>query len=176
MHSAYVLHEQLVQPQSDMLISRAASSFLLCSSKPIVCHPLTPSTFTISDIVHSLVDSCCTETFGGLVLSTQYWDTYTGLEDQGQLLPPKTWTLHGLWPDFCNGSYTQYYDLSRQYDPKWVNPSCVIGDNGANLDSGKVPRQTRQMASRMGLSFLHTMGLTSELSSKLSGSTIYSHI
>ena len=58
-----------------------------------------------------LVDSCCTETFGGLVLSTQYWDTYTGLEAEGQVLPRDTWTLHGLWPDFCNGSYTQYCDL-----------------------------------------------------------------
>jgi len=53
----------------------------------------------------------------GLFLSTQYWDTYTGLEAQGQLLPPNQWTLHGLWPDFCNGSFTQYCDLNRQYDP-----------------------------------------------------------
>jgi ribonuclease T2 len=45
------------------------------------------------------------------VLSTQFWDTYTGLEAKGQLLPPDTWTLHGLWPDFCNGSFTQYCDL-----------------------------------------------------------------
>lgn len=29
-----------------------------------------------------------------------------------------SWSIHGLWPDFCNGSYTQYCDLSRQYDPK----------------------------------------------------------
>ncbi|KAJ4344917.1 hypothetical protein N0V95_006117 [Ascochyta clinopodiicola] len=65
----------------------------------------------------SNVDSCCTETFGGLVLSTQFWDTYTGLEAQGQVLPKDTWSLHGLWPDFCNGSYTQYCDLTRQYDP-----------------------------------------------------------
>jgi ribonuclease T2 len=64
-----------------------------------------------------LVDSCCVETFGGLVLSTQFWDTYTGREKEGQLLPQDTWSLHGLWPDFCNGSYTQYCDLSRQYDP-----------------------------------------------------------
>lgn len=63
------------------------------------------------------VDVCCTETYGGLVLQTQFWSTYTGLEDQGQLLPADTWTLHGLWPDFCNGSYTQYCDLDRQYDP-----------------------------------------------------------
>ncbi|KIX02143.1 uncharacterized protein Z518_08082 [Rhinocladiella mackenziei CBS 650.93] len=63
------------------------------------------------------VDTCCTETFGGLLLSTQFWSTWTGLESKGQKLPPNTWTLHGLWPDFCNGSYTQYCDLSRQYDP-----------------------------------------------------------
>lgn len=65
----------------------------------------------------SIIDSCCSETFGGLVLSTQFWDTHTGLESSGQLLPRNTWTLHGLWPDFCNGSFTQYCDLSRQYDP-----------------------------------------------------------
>lgn len=65
----------------------------------------------------SRVDSCCVETFGGLLLSTQFWNTYTGREADGQFLPTDTWTLHGLWPDFCNGSYTQYCDLSRQYDP-----------------------------------------------------------
>ncbi|KAK3190432.1 hypothetical protein K4F52_003453 [Lecanicillium sp. MT-2017a] len=64
------------------------------------------------------VDTCCVETFGGLVLQTQFWDTYTGFESDGQLLPRHSWTIHGLWPDFCNGSYTQYCDLSRQYDPK----------------------------------------------------------
>lgn len=66
----------------------------------------------------SLIDSCCAETYGGLILATQYWDTYTSVPSQ--LLPEDTWTLHGLWPDFCNGSYTQYCDLNRQYDP---NPS-----------------------------------------------------
>lgn len=57
------------------------------------------------------VDTCCTETFGGLLLATQFWDTWADKE-----LPENTWTLHGLWPDFCNGSYTQYCDLSRQLD------------------------------------------------------------
>ncbi|KAF2705322.1 ribonuclease T2 [Pleomassaria siparia CBS 279.74] len=65
----------------------------------------------------SKVDSCCIETFGGLFLTTQLWSTYTGGEEQGQVLPTDSWTLHGLWPDFCNGSYTQYCDLTRQYDP-----------------------------------------------------------
>jgi ribonuclease T2 len=79
---------------------------------------LQPSVLSCSaDAVPSKVDTCCTETYGGLFLSTQFWDTYTGLESEGQLLPAETWTLHGLWPDFCNGSYTQYCDLDRQYDP-----------------------------------------------------------
>jgi ribonuclease T2 len=82
------------------------------------------------DAVPDKVDSCCSETFGGLVLSTQFWSTYTGLEDQGQLLPEDSWTLHGLWPDFCNGSYTQYCDLDRQYDPA---PSPTIAANGKSL-------------------------------------------
>ncbi|KAI1170510.1 ribonuclease T2 family protein [Nemania sp. FL0916] len=73
-----------------------------------------------------LVDTCCAETFGGLVLQTQFWDTYTGLESQRQLLPKNTWTIHGLWPDFCNGSYTQYCDLKRQYDPL-PSPNTTTG-------------------------------------------------
>jgi ribonuclease T2 len=66
------------------------------------------------------------ETYGGLVLSTQFWSTYTGLESKGQLLPANSWTLHGLWPDFCNGSYTQYCDLKRQYDPL-PSPNTTTG-------------------------------------------------
>jgi hypothetical protein len=45
----------------------------------------------------SKVDSCCVETFGGLVLSTQFWNTYTGREDEGQFLPKDTWGLHGTY-------------------------------------------------------------------------------
>ncbi|KAF2132955.1 ribonuclease T2 [Dothidotthia symphoricarpi CBS 119687] len=74
----------------------------------------------------SQVDSCCVETYGGLVLSTQFWNTYTGRESEGQLLPAKTFTLHGLWPDWCNGSYTQYCDLTRQYDPS-PSPNTTNG-------------------------------------------------
>jgi hypothetical protein len=40
-------------------------------------------------------DSCCVETFGGLVLSTQFWNTWAD-----KAIPQNTWTLHGLWPDF----------------------------------------------------------------------------
>ncbi|KAK3117466.1 hypothetical protein LTR53_001153 [Teratosphaeriaceae sp. CCFEE 6253] len=80
------------------------------------------------------VDSCCVETYGGLLLQTQYWDTYTGLEAEGQLLPGYSWTIHGLWPDFCNGSYTQYCDLARQYDPV-PSPNTTSGlPNGTAVE------------------------------------------
>ncbi|KAH8700915.1 ribonuclease T2-like protein, partial [Talaromyces proteolyticus] len=78
-------------------------------------------------------DTCCSETFGGLFLSTQFWNTYTGLESEGQVLPANSWTLHGLWPDFCNGSYTQYCDLNRQYDPA-PSPNTTTGTaNGTRV-------------------------------------------
>lgn len=64
------------------------------------------------------VNSCCVETKGGLVVNTQYWQTETGREDAGQKLPADSWTIHGLWPDFCDGTWDQYCDLSRQYDPR----------------------------------------------------------
>ncbi|KAM4056808.1 ribonuclease t2 family protein [Hirsutella rhossiliensis] len=71
-------------------------------------------------------DSCCTETFGGLVVATQLWNTHTGLESKGQVYAKNAWSIHGLWPDFCNGTYTQYCDLSRQYDPQPV-PNTTDG-------------------------------------------------
>ncbi|KAL1985807.1 hypothetical protein VTN96DRAFT_7299 [Rasamsonia emersonii] len=53
--------------------------------------------------------SCCLESPGGLLLQTQFWDTdpVTG--------PTDSWTIHGLWPDNCDGSYQQNCDPSRAY-------------------------------------------------------------
>lgn len=105
-------------------------SLALASSVPAAlagrCNPNKPVLSCSAEAQSGLVDSCKVETFGGLVLSTQFWDTYTGLESAGQLLPENAWTLHGLWPDFCNGSYTQYCDLNRQYDPH-PSPNTTTG-------------------------------------------------
>lgn len=52
------------------------------------------------------VDSCCIETFGGLILSTEFWTWYSDVPENEGKFPQDSWTIHGLWPDFCNGSYT----------------------------------------------------------------------
>lgn len=48
-------------------------------------------------------NSCCSIAQGGLVSQTQLWNTWAGLEENGQLLPKGSWTIHGLWPNNCNG-------------------------------------------------------------------------
>jgi ribonuclease T2 len=60
----------------------------------------------------------------GLVLATQFWNLTTG--------PSNSFTIHGLWPDYCDGSYPQFCTtqsgipeksgdqieaLLQQYDP-----------------------------------------------------------
>ena len=68
----------------------------------------------------AIVNTCCTEV-QGQVLQVQFWDT------QPATGPADHWTIHGLWPDYCDGSYTQYCDESRQYK----NISCILEAAGA---------------------------------------------
>ncbi|KAE8229992.1 hypothetical protein CF326_g5018 [Tilletia indica] len=53
------------------------------------------------------VDSCQTNLPGGLILLTQFWDTHPAAG------PDDSWTIHGLWPDYCNGTYPANCDPSR---------------------------------------------------------------
>ncbi len=43
-------------------------------------------------------------------LLTQFWDTAPATG------PVDSWTVHGLWPDRCDGTYESYCDRRRQYD------------------------------------------------------------
>ena len=54
-------------------------------------------------------NTCCTESPGGLLLLTQLYNWNPGLG------PSDSWTIHGLWPNFCNGSYPASCDKSREY-------------------------------------------------------------
>nr|BAK32788.1 ribonuclease T2 [Morchella esculenta]BAK32789.1 ribonuclease T2 [Morchella esculenta] len=57
----------------------------------------------------AVTDSCCFNAPGGQLLLTQFWDTdpVTG--------PVDSWTLHGLWPDNCDGTYDANCDSTRAY-------------------------------------------------------------
>lgn len=53
--------------------------------------------------------SCCFESPGGLIMQTQVWDTNVAGS------PEDSWTIHGLWPDNCDGTYIENCDPSREY-------------------------------------------------------------
>ncbi|KZT30799.1 RNase Gf29 [Neolentinus lepideus HHB14362 ss-1] len=67
-------------------------------------------------------DLCCFESPGGLLLQTQFWDTdpSTG--------PSDSWTIHGLWPDNCDGTYEENCDSSRDY----TDIAGLLEDQGAS--------------------------------------------
>ncbi|KAF2719006.1 ribonuclease T2 [Polychaeton citri CBS 116435] len=121
----------------NLLLASTAAASLYGESKLNHSCSLIPDYLSCSAQANPLtVDSCCVETFGGLLLQTQFWDAYTYGD---QKLPSNSWTIHGLWPDFCNGSYTQYCDLSRQYDP-FPSPNTTNGlPNGTVVPPYKGP-------------------------------------
>ncbi|GJN80464.1 ribonuclease T2-like [Purpureocillium lilacinum] len=76
---------------------------------PLSCHNNT-----------AVEDTCCFIPAGQL-LQTQFWDT------QPATGPADSWTIHGLWPDNCDGSYPKQCDSSRAY----TNISDILTANGA---------------------------------------------
>jgi len=70
----------------------------------------------------SVSDTCCTESPGGLLLQTQFWDTNPSTG------PSDSWTIHGLWPDNCDGTFESDCDPSRAY----TDLSSLLTDQGAS--------------------------------------------
>ncbi|QIX00602.1 hypothetical protein AMS68_006119 [Peltaster fructicola] len=69
-----------------------------CKDSPLSCH----NSSTVEDL-------CCFNAPGGTLLLTQFWDTHPATG------PHDSWTLHGLWPDNCDGTYEAYCDDARNY-------------------------------------------------------------
>ncbi|KAI1092290.1 ribonuclease M [Rostrohypoxylon terebratum] len=57
----------------------------------------------------TVADLCCFNYPGGSLLQTQFWDTDPAVG------PDDSWTIHGLWPDHCDGTYDATCDSSRAY-------------------------------------------------------------
>ncbi|KAK6827771.1 ribonuclease M [Apiospora arundinis] len=94
MFSRYLLLEASLAVGAVM----AAGSKSCPVDSPLSCHNSTV-----------VADTCCFNAPGGQVLMTQFWDTHpvTGPED--------SWTMHGLWPDNCDGSFESNCDKNRAY-------------------------------------------------------------
>lgn len=102
----YLLHQALASSsldQSQLVLSSNEdySSQSTCSGNlPTSCH-LPSSTGPIN--------TCCTNSPGGQILLTQFWDFHPATG------PSDSWTIHGLWPDNCDGSYDASCDSERDY-------------------------------------------------------------
>ncbi|KAH9909886.1 ribonuclease T2 family protein [Xylariomycetidae sp. FL2044] len=72
-------------------------------------------------------DSCCFVHPGGRLLLTQFWDEEIHVGGS-----ETDWTVHGLWPDLCDGSYDQYCGMA----PRFNNITSVLEhyDQGDLLD------------------------------------------
>ncbi|KAJ5625218.1 Ribonuclease T2 [Penicillium lagena] len=67
------------------------------------------SNSTLSCHGSSKTPTCCYQSPGGALLQTQFWDTNPATG------PSDSWTIHGLWPDNCDGTYQATCDSARAY-------------------------------------------------------------
>lgn len=87
------------------LIPLFATLALVQAGTPATCS----TTSTFLSCSGSSTNTCCINSPGGLFQQVQFWDTdpSTG--------PSNSWTIHGLWPNNCDGTYSENCDSSRAY-------------------------------------------------------------
>ncbi|KAK4955562.1 Ribonuclease T2 precursor (RNase T2) [Elasticomyces elasticus] len=99
-----------VQTTSSSLVSTSTSSSTSAATPTGYDAFNCPSDLPLScSNTTAIADTCCFESPGGLILQTQFWDVSPATG------PNNSWTIHGLWPDNCDGTYEQYCDPAREY-------------------------------------------------------------
>jgi hypothetical protein len=101
--SAAALEDRDVLLDPSLLIPGRSTCSLLT---PI--NPFTPTSCSNSTVQKDL---CCFNAPGGHFLQTQFWDYESPLQWAG---PTDSWTMHGLWPDHCDGTYDQFCAPARE--------------------------------------------------------------
>lgn len=69
-------------------------------------------------------DTCCLNYPGGQFALTQFWNSNPYAGPPGYLGPKDAWTIHGLWPDHCDGHYDSVCDCNRSGDCSSQNYKC----------------------------------------------------
>ncbi|OQO05152.1 hypothetical protein B0A48_08172 [Cryoendolithus antarcticus] len=97
--SAFGLGQSVLAGTSPNRLSQLSTrASATCNNPQLSCHNTTVQT-----------NLCCFNAPGGSLLQTQFWDSSppTG--------PSNSWTVHGLWPDNCDGTYEANCDDTRAY-------------------------------------------------------------
>lgn len=91
--------------------SKIVSAAALAAFLPVALgtHETCPDTSADLSCSGTSTNTCCLNSPGGLFQQVQFWDTdpSTGPDD--------SWTIHGLWPNNCDGTYSEDCDESRAY-------------------------------------------------------------
>lgn len=110
----------------------------------------------------SVSDTCCMNYPGGQFALTQFWNSDPHAGPPGYLGPNNTWTIHGLWPDHCDGRFDSVCDCDRSGDCSYSNHKCSY--SSCNKDYSSITRILEKFGETDLLSYMgeHWKGINGD--------------